>query len=200
MRQNSRISDTCTGSLTAVVNRTIGLAESQEDVSLGQVIGSFEQTGFAALVIVPATAVVTPLSGIPLFSSVCGLTIALLAIQWLVGRKQVWLPGWLQRRSLKGVTIYRAMMRIKPLAHWLDSHSNERLRLLFRRPFRMLLPLACLILGTLMPLLELVPFSSSLLGAAICLIAFSRLTRDGIYALLAMLPVGGALWGVTALV
>lgn len=199
MKQSSSTSDTGTGSLTAVVNRATGLAES-EDVTLEQVVGAFEQTGFAALVIVPAAAVVTPLSGIPLFSSVCGLTIALIAVQWLVGRKQVWLPSWLQRQSLKGQRIHRAMTRIKPLAHWLDSHSNERLRLLFHPPFRMLLPFACLILGALMPLLELVPFSSSLLGAAICLIAFSRLTRDGLYALLALLPVGGALWGVTALI
>ncbi|MEM5583749.1 exopolysaccharide biosynthesis protein [Roseibium sp. AS2] len=185
--------------LTDLIDRTVDVAW-RDTLRLGRVVDTFEQTGFAALIMIPAAAVVTPLSGIPLFSSLCGLTIALFSVQWLIGRDQVWLPQWLGRRSLAGSKVREAMTRLRPAAAWLDDHSHTRVRFLFHRPFRFLLPLSCALFGAFMPLLELVPFSSSLLGGAVCLIAFSRMTRDGLYALIAILPVGAAVWAVYALV
>lgn len=184
--------------LTAIVEKTIALA-GRRRLSLDRVVGAFEQTGFAALMLVPALAVVTPLSGIPLFSSVCGLTIALVAAQWLFGRDSLWLPAWLRRRKLDGATVQKAMNSVLPLARWLDRHSRKRARFVFRQPLRLFLPATCLAFGMLMPVLELVPFSSSLLGAATCLVAFSVMTRDGLLALAALVPAGAVLWAVLTL-
>jgi hypothetical protein len=186
------------GSLTTIVDR-IAEISGEGSVSLERVIGAFEKAGFATLLFIPAAAVVTPLSGIPLFSSVCGLTICLIAMQWLLDRDRVWLPRWLRRRSLEGQKVRKAMMKLRPAARWLDRHSKKRVQFLFRQPLRLLLPLACLSFGAAMPLLEFVPFSSSLLGAAICLIAFSLMTRDGFYALAALAPVAVAGWLLVAL-
>lgn len=184
--------------LTAIVEKTIALA-GRRRLSLDRVVGTFEQTGFAALMLVPALAVVTPLSGIPLFSSLCGLTIALVAAQWLFGRVSLWLPAWLRRRKLDGATVQKAMNSVLPLARWLDRHSRKRARFVFRQPLRLLLPATCLAFGMLMPILELVPFSSSFLGAATCLVAFSVMTRDGLLALAALVPAGAVLWAVLTL-
>lgn len=184
--------------LTSIIDRVAEITR-EGPVSLDRVVGAFEQAGFAAMLIVPAAAVVTPLSGIPLFSSLCGLTIFLIAAQWLLKRDRVWLPAWLGRQSLEGDKIRLAMDKLRPAARWLDDHSRKRARFLFRQPLRALLPVACLMFGALMPLLELVPFSSSLLGAAVCLIAFSLLTRDGLFALIALLPVVAVAFALTAL-
>jgi hypothetical protein len=43
-----------------------------------------------------------------------------------------------------------------------------------------------------MPFLELLPFSSSLLGVAICLLGLSMITRDGVLALIALAPLLGS--------
>ena len=80
--------------LTSIVDR-VGDITKEGQVSLDRVVGAFEKTGFATMLIVPAAAVVTPLSGIPLFSSLCGVTICLIAAQWLMKRDRVWLPHWL---------------------------------------------------------------------------------------------------------
>jgi hypothetical protein len=186
-------------SLAGLIDETVDMAGSRGELRIERLVANFEQTGFAALVLVPAVAVVTPLSGIPLFSSLCGLTIALLSSQWLVGRRHVWLPSWLARRGVPGRKVRNAFTGIRPVAAWLDRHSRARARFLFRAPFRFLLPLACLLLGTAMPFLEFVPFSSSLLGTAICLIAFSRMTRDGLYALAAFIPLAAAIGALLTL-
>ena len=184
--------------LTSIVDR-VGDITKEGQVSLDRVVGAFEKTGFATMLIVPAAAVVTPLSGIPLFSSLCGVTICLIAAQWLMKRDRVWLPHWLGQQSLEGDKVRVAMNKLRPAARWLDKHSRPRARFLFRQPLRALLPLSCLLFGALMPFLELVPFSSSLLGASVCLIAFSLLTRDGLFALAALLPLAIVVWALTAL-
>ena len=48
--------------------------------------------------------------------------------------------------------------------------------------------------GALMLVLELVPFASAFLGLAVTLIAYSMLSRDGLFAVLAAIPIVGALW------
>jgi hypothetical protein len=184
--------------LTSIVDR-VGDITKEGQVSLDRVVGAFEKTGFATMLIVPAAAVVTPLSGIPLFSSLCGVTICLIAAQWLMKRDRVWLPHWLGQQSLEGDKVRVAMNKLRPAARWLDKYSRARARFLFRQPLRALLPLSCLLFGALMPFLELVPFSSSLLGASVCLIAFSLLTRDGFFALAALLPLAIVVWALTAL-
>lgn len=184
--------------LTSIVDR-VGDITKEGQVSLDRVVGAFEKTGFATMLIVPAAAVVTPLSGIPLFSSLCGVTICLIAAQWLMKRDRVWLPHWLGQQSLEGDKVRVAMNKLRPAARWFDKHSRARARFLFRQPLRALLPLSCLLFGALMPFLELVPFSSSLLGASVCLIAFSLLTRDGLFALAALLPLAIVVWALTAL-
>lgn len=49
-------------------------------------------------------------------------------------------------------------------------------------PGEQVLQLLCMIAGALMPLLEVVPFSSSILGAAVLSFSVGLLRRDGIFA------------------
>ena len=74
---------------------------------------------------------------------------------------------------------------------WLDAHTGKRLSVLVRPPMDRLLHLACVLCGIAMPVLELVPFTSSILGAAVVLLAMTLLVRDG---LLALAVIGAAIW------
>lgn len=98
-------------------------------MTVGKMAEELGQNSLPAVLALPALAAVTPLSGIPLFSSACGVMI-------------------------------------------------------------------CLICGALIPLLEVVPFTSSLLGAAVGLLAVAMLTRDG---LIALLTLGGIVTAAAAL-
>lgn len=178
------------------LNRIVERAEQaacRERVAVGDLVDAFGRASFVPLLLVPALIVVTPLSGIPGLSGLCGITIALIATQWLVGRDSVWLPGWIMRREVSGRRMRAALARIRPFARWLDRNTRARLGFLFRGPFRFLPPLACALFGAMMPFLELVPFSSSLLGTGVTLLAFSMLTRDGLFALTALLPAAAAI-------
>lgn len=165
---------------------------SRDRISVRDVVEEFGQATFVPLLMVPALLVVSPLSGIPLFSSLCGLMIALIASQMLIGRERLWLPNFLLRQEIKGDRAHGAMGRIRKFASFLDRHGHQRLSFLVRPPLNKLVQTMTMLCGLAMPFLELLPFSSSILGTAVVLFSVGFLTRDGIYVLLAMILIGAA--------
>ena len=75
-------------------------------------------------------------------------------------------------------------------------HTRQRFRVLTVPPFRQWLYLLCFLCGAAMPFLELVPFSSSLLGTAVVIMATALLARDGLLALLGSVVIGAVAVGV----
>ncbi|TDH35834.1 exopolysaccharide biosynthesis protein [Pseudohoeflea suaedae] len=176
-----------TGVLEAVRNAGDG-----DDVTLSDILDTAGEHSLTAVLLVPALIVVTPLSGIPGFSSILGLAIALISAQILLGRRHLWMPAWITRRSLTRERLQRGVDWLGKPARFIDTITGQRLTLLVHRPVASILHLACLLCGLAMPFLEFVPFSSSVLGAAVSLIAIALLARDGLFALVAVLLVGGA--------
>lgn len=167
----------------------------RDRLSIGEIMGTAGPTPGAAAMIVPALIVVSPLSGIPLLPTICGLIIAGLGLQLLFGRRGLWLPPMLANRRIGGESLRRAVARLLGPARWIDRMAHTRLRLLTMRPL-VVVPLGLsVVCGLSMPLLELVPFSSSILGLAVVAFALSVLVRDGVLVL-----IGGGLMGLAALI
>ncbi|HBS98418.1 exopolysaccharide biosynthesis protein [Salipiger marinus] len=179
--------------LRGVVDR-LHDAANKEETSLNDVVEGLGHASFVPVLLVPALAVVTPLSGVPLFSSTCGILIALIAGQMLLGRRHLWLPRWIMKRRVPSDRLRKAADSLRKPADWLDAHTGKRLSVLVRPPMDRLLHLACVLCGIAMPVLELVPFTSSILGAAVVLLAMTLLVRDGLLALLALAVIGAAIW------
>jgi len=167
---------------------TLDSTSQGERVTLGDAISAFGRKSFLPVLMVPALLVLSPLSGIPLFSSVCGLTIALISAQMLwPGQDCLWLPDRLTRQNVSGERARNALARMARFARWLDSHARTRFSFLVgHRPGRRLLETCCLLAGLSMPILELVPFSSSILGLSVLLMATGLLARDGLFAALGL--------------
>ncbi|MBN9885985.1 exopolysaccharide biosynthesis protein [Salipiger abyssi] len=171
-----------------IVDR-LSLAADRERVPLRALLEVFGESSFLPALMVPALLVVSPLSGIPLFSTVCGLSIAFIAAQMLVSRDHLWLPDILLRQQMDGPVARKALGKLRHVSDWIDAHSRRRFRVLTSAPFRKWLQLLCFLCGAVMPFLELVPFSSSLLGGAVLLLATALLARDGLFALLGSLAI-----------
>jgi hypothetical protein len=172
-----------------------------ERISVGDIVARSGRDGIVPVVLLVALAAVTPLSGIPGVSIACGLMIALASAQLLVKADCLWLPGRLRRLSLERARVARNLDRIRPVADWLDRHTHERLRVLFHRPLVYVPETLMLLAGLTMPFLEVIPFSSSAMAAGVALLSLALLTRDGLFAVLAVLPFAGLgtlLWVVLA--
>ncbi|EBA11154.1 exopolysaccharide biosynthesis protein [Roseobacter sp. CCS2] len=174
-------------SLTEIVEKVIKTGEA-EVVTVRDVIDAVGDASFAPVLLLPALAVATPLSGIPLFSSLMGLMIVLISLQMLLRRDRLWLPKWILRRNVKGDVVSKAFAYLRPAAAWLDDRTDKRLRLFVRRPMIFVPQMVCAISGACMPLLEFIPFTSSIMGIGVALLALGMLARDGLALLLGMVP------------
>jgi hypothetical protein len=155
--------------------------EREEQITLGTMIEAFGPTSFVPALMVPTILVVSPLSGIPLFSTVCGLSIALISLQMVFARRAVWLPQVLLQRRIDPQRLRAAMRRMRGLADRLDHFAKDRLRVLVQPPGNRLPQTMCVVSGGSMPVLELVPFSSSILGMAVLSCSVAFIARDGLF-------------------
>lgn len=167
-----------------------------ERVPLGHLVEACGTASFVPALMVPALLVLSPLSGIPFFSSFCGISIAIISFQMLFKRKHLHLPGFVVRREVSGKKLRNALQRIRGAADFIDFHTHaDRLRPLVGHGGRVVPQVLCVLAGALMPLLEIVPFSSSILGAAVLSLSVGLLTRDGLFVL-----IGAAIMSAVGLV
>lgn len=186
-------------SLAGLIDRIVHVSEN-EQVKVKDLVEAIGEASFTPLLLIPAVAVATPLSGIPLFSTSMGLLIFLVASQMLLRCDHLWLPLWLLQRHAKGSRTKVAFEKSRPVMVWLDKHTHERLGFLLHRPLIFLPQVLCVVTGMLMPFFEFIPFSSSLAGIAVALLAFGMLARDGLFIALGFIPYVGLRWlilGVT---
>ncbi len=134
------------------------IEDNDGSVTVSRLTEELGHKSLSAVLAVPALAVVSPLSGVPLFSSTCGILICLVSGQMLFGRSNLWLPGWLGRKRIEGARAEKAISARRRAANWLDRHASKRLQVVLSQPFISLIRLVCLLCGALMPVLEVVPF------------------------------------------
>lgn len=172
-----------------ILARLAALAQA-ERVTVAAIRAAFGEASFLPAMIVPALIVVSPLSAIFFLPTIMGLSVVLVAAQMLSGRRNLWLPRMIAGLSLPGARLERALAWLQRPGDWLDRQTQRRLELLFVWPLRLVPVLGCLVSGLMMPFLELVPLSSSVLGLAITFFALGLLARDGVFVILGLLLIG----------
>ncbi|MEM7645134.1 MAG: exopolysaccharide biosynthesis protein [Pseudomonadota bacterium] len=136
-----------------------------------------------------ACTAVSPLSGTPFVTTVCGLSVAALSAQLLLRRRTVWPPDPLQRHRVAMDRPWSGMRRADRVAGMPETVLRRRWVWITRGPAQAALPWICLGFGLAMPLLEVVPFAGTTLASAALLIALALIARDGLAAIIAGLVV-----------
>jgi hypothetical protein len=157
--------------------------EGAARVSVEDVLARVGGRSFPAVILVPAITVVSPISGLPGMPTLSGLIVALCSLQALVGRRHLWLPGLLRRRSVTARHMTKAVNWLKKPAGWMDRHSHDRLPLLVRGPAKYLAYAMVSLSALSWPLLEFLPFVTSFSAGAVAMVMFGLMTRDGLYVL-----------------
>jgi hypothetical protein len=194
MGETRRISDVLAHLQDAV------LAQPQADtIALRDLLAVLEKNSFAVLLLVFALLLVSPLSAIPGATTLFGLTIATILAQLIMGRRVVWLPGFLLNRPLPKARTLKALHWLEKPARWLERFLRARLSWVVEWPVVLSLKALVFTAALCAPLMEVIPASGTSVGAAITIFSAGLLARDGVFVLMgaglaAILPV--ALWVV----
>tara|TARA_R110001599_G_scaffold8837_2_gene43915 strand:+ start:763 stop:1317 length:555 start_codon:yes stop_codon:yes gene_type:complete len=167
-----------------------GLAKDAEQVSLAQVVDSVGDRSFGPLLLIIGLTLFSPLSGVPGMAIFSGMFVLLIALQMLLGRKYFWLPGFMLNRSIAQDKLTKAIGWLKPGARRIDRMIKPRLNFMLHPSSTYLIAALCVLIGAALPFLELVPFSSSIVGLALAILGLSLVARDGLLVLIALAVIG----------
>jgi hypothetical protein len=101
-------------------SRPAGGCGEGETVSVGDIVEEIGGDAFGPLLLVPALFLVTPVSGVPGMPTIGSLIISLIAVQIVLGRDSLWLPGFLTRREMKKDRLDKALSWLRKPAGWID--------------------------------------------------------------------------------
>ncbi|WP_369026779.1 exopolysaccharide biosynthesis protein [Qipengyuania sp. RANM35] len=166
-------------SVTEVLGELDELAATRDEVYIGDVLDDFGERSFGPFIMLPALMEMTPIGGIPGVPTFLALVIALTALQLLMGREHVWMPDFIQQRSVSGKQLHRAVGKMRGFADFLDRHSEGRLEALTEGLAPKLVAVVILLLCCTVPPLEFLPFASSIPMLTNAILGLALTVRDG---------------------
>lgn len=193
MDQQHRRSDDDSGddqqitTLEMLLDRIDSTTAEPHQVSLGEVVDAVGKRSFVPLLLVAGLVMLAPVIGdIPGVPVLMGLVVILVAGQLLMRRDQLWLPGWLSRRKVSSSKIQKTISWLRRPARWLDRWSKPRYHVLVNHASVFVIAATCIAIAAATPVMEVVPMSANLAGAAITAFGLALLAHDGLIAILAI--------------
>lgn len=163
----------------------IGRADERDGrVHLSAILDQLGRRSFAPVLLLGGLITLAPLIGdIPGVPTTMAVLVSLTAGQMLLRRERIWLPRWLLDRSVDRGKLEKAVTKLRGPARWVDRILRPRLRGLVRGPGSYAIPVGCLLIAFIMPVMELIPFSANLGGAALTAFGLALVAGDGALAL-----------------
>ncbi len=178
-------------SLEGLIEQLRSISHEIDPVELHDILQQIEQRSFGAILIVAGIIVLAPLVGdIPGVPTITALLVVLTSGQILAGRRYFWLPRFLLRRSIPRRHLQGALDFMLRPARLSDRFLFERLSYFTGNFFTLIIALASLGVGLVMPLLEFIPFSANLAGIAFLTFGTALVVRDGLFALISLVLTG----------
>ena len=162
-----------------------------DHVTWGEIMDQIGSRSFGPLLLIGGLVTLAPLIGdIPGVPTLIGIFVVLVVGQLLIGREHIWLPAFLLDRSIEKHKLHKALTWMKKPAGFVDRLLKPRLSFLVEGAMSHVIALLCMGVALVMPIMEVVPFSANLAGAALTGFGLALIARDGLLAIIAMVFTG----------
>lgn len=193
------MSENQASSLQALL-RQIQNHDHDDPVTLEMILNSVGRRSFGPMILVPGLIVVAPIIGdIPGVPTLFAVVVLLTSIQLLLGARYFWLPRWLLDRSMPRERLLKALDWMHKPARFVDRFLHARWTwLVDNGASRYLIATMSLLISLMLPVMEFIPFSATIGGAALVCFGLALVVRDGLLVVISMLFTGGAIWMIFA--
>nr|WP_281373740.1 exopolysaccharide biosynthesis protein [Parvularcula dongshanensis] len=170
------------------MHRAVEKAREDGDLSVDELLGMFGSRSLGPLLILfGLIAAVPPIGGIPLVPTTMGVLTLLTASQLALGRRSVWVPGFIGRRAIGLGKLEKAEAKARKVTTRIDALVRRRLHLLTSGVMERVVPLFACVLALTMPPLEFVPFGVAVPGLALVGLGLGLVSKDGAFTLVGLI-------------
>jgi hypothetical protein len=165
------------------LSRLVHEARNRDGLTIADALELMGKSGFGFVMLLLALPALIPIPG-P-FGMVFGSALAIVSLQFAIGRRSLWLPSVLAHRRISA-TAFEALERYaSPMVRKIEHLIRPRRMETFtgpRMPYLLALPVFCLAVAVALP----IPFGNLAPVAALCVIAIGLIERDGLVVLLGL--------------
>lgn len=173
--------------LVDLLERIGELTHRNGEVCMDDIIDVAGTRWFGPLLMIPGLIMLVPgIGDIPGVPILMGLVVILVSAQAMLHRSRVWLPHWIRKYTLSDNTVRKLLKMLQRPSRFLDRLTRPRLTWAVTHASTPIIGLACILIAFTTPVLELIPFSATLAGAAILTFGLAVLSSDGFIALVAI--------------
>lgn len=186
-RSDDSPSDDQPDDLTDLLERIDDVADKGSQVTIGDILNGIGQHSFAPLLLVPGLVMVAPVIGdIPGIPTLMGLLVIVVSVQFIVGRKRFWIPRWIEDRKVSSSKVKKTLSWLRAPANFVDRWSKPRFTKLINHAGVSVIATVCIVIAMATPMMEVVPMSANVAGAAVTAFGVAILVRDGLLAMIAI--------------
>lgn len=179
-------------SLQDLLKRIREISQNKEDISVGEIMEMVGGRSYGPLLLLAGLVTLAPVIGdIPGIPTILGAIVFLFSAQLLYGKEHFWLPKFLLNRSVAGKKLKKGIEWLESPARVIDKLLKPRFTLLVKDTAVYVIAFMCLLIASVMPIMEFVPFSANAAGAALTVFGLALIARDGLLLLVALLFTGG---------
>lgn len=149
-------------------------------VAVGDILEAFGDRAFGALIFVFAAPLILPMP--PGASAILGAPLMFLTAQWMLGRRTLWVPKTLLKRTMSMSDFRTVTGKMTPQLERLERRLRPRLTFMYNRLGDRLLGAVCFVLSMIVFLP--IPFGNMLPSFAIAAFAIGAAERDGVAAII----------------
>lgn len=171
--------------LEELLDRIGEAKENGNPVTKGMIVREIGGRSFGPLLLMSWMVLFSPLSGIPGLPASMGVFVLLIGLQLLIGKEHFWLPQWLLKHSVTRDHVSKALSWLRAPARAIDRWLKPRLQVFISGAGKYSIAVICTLIGAGLPVMELIPFSSSGAGAALTVFGLALTANDGLLGLLA---------------
>lgn len=187
-----------TGKITNIeelLTRIHAASKGKKRVTVNALYKEVGTRSFGPLILLAGLVTLAPLVGdIPGVPTTVGLVVILVTSQMVIGRAHFWLPKFLLNRSVSSTKLRKALSWLQRPARFVDRLIRPRLLALTGGAANRVIACLCLLVGAAMPLMDFVPFTANIAGAALAAFGLSVIARDGLLAIGAFAFTALAMW------
>jgi hypothetical protein len=183
--------------LRDILNEISASADAEADaapLTLGDVLDSVGRRSYGPLLLVIGLFAVSPATAVPGLTWFAAALTLIVAGQMALGLRRIWLPKSALNLRVGRRTVHDGVEKSRPTARFVDHLLCPRLRFLSKPPFVNLVALACVGAALATFPLGLVPLAPLIPGLAVVAFGLGMVAQDGVWLLVGMVGVGGALW------
>ena len=167
-------------SIEEAIEQLEHFAEHHRRVCIADVLDQFGHRSYGPFLVILPLIELTPIGAIPGVPSFLALMIAIIAVQLLLHRDHLWMPDFIQKRSIGGRKLAKALAKIEGIARFLDTWCGGRLTGLTHGIAVQIAALCIILLCLTVPPLEWLPLAASVPMVAIAAFGVALTVRDGL--------------------